>query len=116
MWEALMSSSNKKLDNLTLIVDKNNLQIDGDTDEVKSLEPLDKKLEAFGWLVKTVDGHNEAELETALKEARDSKKLCAVVANTIKGKGVSFMEDNANGQGKAPNDDELKRALEELNA
>jgi len=116
VWEALMSASHKNLDNLTLIIDKNNLQIDGDTDEVKSLEPLDKKLEAFGWSVKTVDGHNEAELETALKEARDSKKLCAVIANTIKGKGVSFMEDNAGWHGKAPNDDELKRALEELNA
>lgn len=116
VWEALMSASHKKLDNLIIVIDKNNLQIDGDTSEVKTLEPLDKKLEAFGWSVKSVDGHNEDELEKAFMQARESKKLCAIIANTIKGKGVSFMEDAAGWHGKAPNDEELRRALEELNA
>lgn len=116
VWEALMSASHKMLDNLTIIIDKNNLQIDGGVDDVKSLEPLDKKLGAFGWHVSVVDGHNEEEIECALKDAAKSDKLCAIIANTIKGKGVSFMEDNAGWHGKAPNDDELKRALEELNA
>lgn len=116
VWEALMSASHKGLDNLVIIIDKNNLQIDGDVDDVKTLEPLDKKLEAFGWQVSEIDGHNEDEIENAIKNAVKSGKLCAIIANTIKGKGISFMEDNAGWHGKAPNDDELKRALEELNA
>lgn len=116
VWEALMSASHKKLDNLIIVIDKNRLQIDGDTDEVKSLEPLDKKLEAFGWNVKSVDGHCETELESVFKLAKDSNKPFAIIANTTKGKGISFMENNAGWHGKAPNDDELKRALEELNA
>ena len=116
VWEALMSASHKKLNNLIIVIDKNRLQIDGSTDDVKSLEPLDKKLEAFGWDVVEVDGHNENELENAFIEAKKSTKPFAVIANTIKGKGVSFMENNAGWHGKAPNDDELKLALEELNA
>lgn len=116
VWEALMSAAHKKLDNLIIVIDKNKLQIDGNTNDVKSLEPLDKKLEAFGWEVKEVDGHNEIELENAFIEAKKSAKPFAIIANTIKGKGVSFMENNAGWHGKAPNDDELKIALEELNA
>ena len=116
VWEALMSAAHKKLDNLIIVIDKNKLQIDGNTNDVKSLEPLDKKLEAFGWEVKEVDGHNEIDLENAFIEAKKSTKPFAVIANTIKGKGVSFMENNAGWHGKAPNDDELKLALEELNA
>ena len=116
VWEALMSAAHKKLDNLIIVIDKNNLQIDGNTDDVKSLEPLDKKLNSFGWEVKEVDGHNEDELEKAFIEAKKSTKPFAVIANTIKGKGVSYMENNALWHGKAPNDDELKIALEELNA
>ena len=116
VWEALMSAAHKKLDNLIIVIDKNNLQIDGDTNDVKSLEPLNDKLESFGWNIKEVDGHNEDELEKAFIEAKKSTKPFAVIANTIKGKGVSYMENNAGWHGKAPNDEELKLALEELNA
>ncbi len=116
VWEALMSASHKKLDNLIIVIDRNKLQIDGDTDDVKSLEPLDKKLQAFGWECMEVDGHNEDELENAFNVAKSSGVPFAIIANTLKGKGVSFMENNVGWHGKAPNDDELKRALEELNA
>lgn len=116
VWEGLMNASHQKLKNLTVIVDKNNLQIDGKTCNVKSLEPLDKKLEAFGFKVVLIDGHDTDVLEKTLLEAKNSGILTAVIANTIKGKGISFMEDNANWHGKAPKDDELERALEELNA
>ncbi len=116
VWEALMNACDKKLNNMVIVIDKNNLQIDGSTDEVKSIEPLDKKLESFGWRVVCVDGHSEEELEKAFLSAKGSQVPFAVIANTIKGKGVSFMENNAGWHGKAPNDDELKIALEELNA
>ncbi len=116
VWESLMNANAQKLDNLVLIVDKNNLQIDGATSEIKSLEPLDEKLRAFGFEVYSVDGHNYEELEKVLIEAKNSDKLCAIIANTIKGKGVSFMEGNVSWHGKAPNDEQLKKALEELNA
>ncbi len=114
VWEALMNANSQKLTNLVIIIDKNNLQIDGTTDEVKTLEPLDKKLEAFGFEVLSVDGHNYEELEKVLTQAKKSNKLTAIIANTIKGKGISFMENNASWHGKAPNDSELKQALEEL--
>ncbi len=116
VWESLMNANAKKLDNLIVIIDKNNLQIDGKVQDVKTLEPLDKKLEAFGFKVYSIDGHNYDEIEKTLIEAKKSNKLCAIIANTIKGKGVSFMENNAGWHGKAPKDDELKLALEELNA
>ena len=116
VWEALMNANQQKLNNLIVIIDKNNLQIDGNVNEIKSLEPLDKKLEAFGFCVKSIDGHNFEEIEKALCEAKKSNKLCAIIANTVKGKGVSFMENNASWHGKAPKDDELNKALEELNA
>ena len=105
-----------KLDNLTIIIDKNKLQIDGSTNDIKSLEPLDKKLEAFGWQVYRVDGHNEEELKDALVKCKNTKGITAVIADTIKGKGVSFMEDTTSWHGKAPNDNELELALEEINA
>ncbi len=116
VWESLMNANNQKLDNLIVIIDKNRLQIDGCTDEVKTLEPLDEKLEAFGFKTIEIDGHNFEEIEKALIEARNSNKLCAIIANTIKGKGVSFMENNVSWHGKAPNDEQLALALEELNA
>lgn len=116
VWEALMNAADKKLDNVIAVIDKNKLQIDGKTDDVKSLEPLSAKLRAFGWDVAEVDGHDEDELESAFKKARTSSVPFAIIANTIKGKGVSFMESNVNWHGKAPNDDELKLALEELDA
>ena len=114
VWESLMNANHQKLDNPVIIIDKNHLQIDGATDEVKTLEPLDKKLEAFGFKTVQIDGHNYNEIEKALIEAKKSKKLTAIIANTIKGKGVSFMENNASWHGKAPNDEQLKAALEEL--
>lgn len=116
VWESLMNANAKKLDNLIVIIDKNNLQIDGNVQDVKTLEPLDKKLEAFGYQVYSIDGHNLEEIEKTLVEAKKSNKLCAIIANTIKGKGVSFMENNPSWHGKAPKDEELKAALEELNA
>ena len=116
VWEGLMNANHQKLNNLVVIVDKNKLQIDGSTDDVKSLEPLDEKLKAFGFEVSTIDGHNYEEIEKALLNAKKSDKLCAIIANTIKGKGVSFMENNVSWHGKAPKDNELKDALEELNA
>ncbi len=114
VWESLMNANSQKLNNLVVIVDKNNLQIDGSVDEIKSLEPLDEKLKAFGFEVSQIDGHNYEEIEKALIEAKKSDKLCAIIANTIKGKGVSFMENNVSWHGKAPNDEQLKKALEEL--
>ena len=114
VWESLMNASNQKLDNLVVIVDKNNLQIDGNTCDIKSLEPLDEKLKAFGFEVYSIDGHNYEEIEKTLLEAKNSNKLCAIIANTVKGKGVSFMENAAGWHGKAPNDEQLKNALEEL--
>jgi len=114
VWESLMNAHNQKLDNLVVIIDKNNLQIDGSTCDIKSLEPLDEKLKAFGYEVYSIDGHNYEEIEKTLLEAKSSNKLTAIIANTIKGKGVSFMENSAGWHGKAPNDEQLAKALEEL--
>ena len=116
VWESLMNANAKRLTNLVVIVDKNNLQIDGTVDDIKTLEPLDEKLKAFGFEVYNIDGHNYDEIEKTLLKAKKSNKLTAVIANTIKGKGVSFMENAAGWHGKAPNDEQLKQALEELNA
>ena len=116
VWESLMNANARKLTNLVVIVDKNNLQIDGAVSDIKTLEPLDEKLKAFGFEVYTIDGHNYEEIEKTLLKAKKSNKLCAIIANTIKGKGVSFMENVAGWHGKAPNDEQLKTALEELNA
>lgn len=116
VWESLMNAHNQKLDNLVVIIDKNRLQIDGTTDEVKSIEPLDEKLKAFGFEVKAIDGHNFEEIEQALINAKNSKTTYAIIANTVKGKGVKFMENNVSWHGKAPNDEQLSVALEEINA
>lgn len=116
VWESLMNAHNQKLDNLVVIIDKNRLQIDGTTDEVKSIEPLDEKLKAFGFEVQTIDGHNFEEIEQALTNAKNSKAIYAIIANTVKGKGVKFMENNVSWHGKAPNDEQLSVALEEINA
>lgn len=115
VWESLMNANSQKLDNLIIIIDKNNLQIDGEVCQVKTLEPLDEKLKAFGFETVSIDGHNFDEIEQALIEAKNSNRPFAIIANTIKGKGVSFMENNAGWHGKAPNDEQLSKALEELN-
>ena len=114
IWEAAMFAGFRKLNNLTVIVDNNNLQIDGAIDEVCSPYPIDEKFKAFGFNVINIDGHNFDEIENAFNKAKASDKPTAIVAKTIKGKGVSFMENNCGWHGKAPNDDEYAQALEDL--
>lgn len=115
VWEAAMQASHRELDNLVAIVDLNGLQIDGKVNDVKCVCPVDEKFRSFGWNVISVDGHNFEELTTAFKEAKSSKGVpTAIIAHTHKGKGVSFMEDNAGWHGKAPSDEELATAIEEL--
>jgi len=113
-WEAFMHAPHRGLNNLTAIIDRNNLQIDGSTDKIKNLNPLDKKLEAFNWNVVTIDGHNVEEIYEALEASKKSDKPTAIIANTIKGKGVSFMENQCGWHGKAPCDEDCQKALEEL--
>lgn len=115
VWEAAMTSSHYKLDNLCVIVDNNNLQIDGTIDKVMNPYPIDKKFESFGFNVINIDGHNFEEILNGLETARNTKgKPTAIIAKTIKGKGVSFMENNVSWHGKAPNEDEYKIAMSEL--
>lgn len=117
IWEAAMASAHYKLDNLCLIVDNNNLQIDGKVSDVMSVYPLKEKFEAFGFEVFEVDGNDIDELITVFDKAKTVKeKPTAIIAKTIKGKGVSFMEDKADWHGKAPNDEEYKTAMEDLSA
>ena len=115
VWEAAMTASHYKLDNLCVIVDNNNLQIDGEVSKVMSPYPIDEKFKAFGFNVINIDGHNMEEIIKAFDKAKETKgKPTAIVAKTIKGKGVSFMENNAGWHGKAPNEDEYKTAIKEL--
>lgn len=113
-WEAFMNASHRNLDNLIAIIDRNHLQIDGTTEQVKNIDPLDKKLEAFGWEVFEIDGHDVKEIYETVEKAKQGKKPAAIIANTTKGKGVSFMENQCGWHGKAPCDDDCQRALEEL--
>ncbi|SFU51819.1 transketolase [Butyrivibrio sp. M55] len=115
VWEAAMFAGFRKLDNLVVIVDNNGLQIDGPVDKVCSPYPIDKKFEAFNFHVINIDGHNFDEIKAAFEEAKKTKGMpTAIIAHTVKGKGVSFMENQAGWHGKAPNDDEYKQAMEEL--
>jgi len=115
IWEAAMWAGHKKLDNLVVIVDNNNLQIDGTVEEVCSPYPIDKKFEAFNFHTIVIDGNNFDEIRAAFKEARKTKgQPTAIIAKTVKGKGVSYMENQAGWHGKAPSDDEYKVAMEEL--
>ena len=115
VWEASMLAGHRKLDNLVVIVDNNNLQIDGKITDVNSPYPIDKKFEAFNFHVINIDGNDFAQIEAAFKEARETKGMpTAIIAKTIKGKGVSFMEDQAGWHGKAPNDEQYAQAMEEL--
>ena len=114
-WEASMLAGHRKLDNLVVIVDNNNLQIDGKITDVNSPYPIDKKFEAFNFHVINIDGNDFDQIEAAFKEARETKGMpTAIIAKTIKGKGVSFMEDQAGWHGKAPNDEQYAQAMEEL--
>ncbi len=115
VWEAAMFAANKGLDNLTVFVDFNNLQIDGTIDEVNSAKPIDKKFEAFNWHTITINGHDFDEIEAALAEAATIDKPVAIIANTVKGKGVSYMENNVSWHGAAPNDELFEQAMKELN-
>jgi len=115
VWEAAMAAAHYKLDNLCAIVDQNGLQIDGDITKVMNPLPIDEKFAAFGWNVLRVDGHNIDQLHQAYQQAREFKgKPTVIVAQTVKGKGVSFMENEAGWHGVAPNDEQLKQALLEL--
>lgn len=113
-WEAFMSAPHRKLNNLTAIIDRNNLQIDGNTSAIKDINPLDAKLKAFNWEVIEIDGHDVREIYEALEKSKKSDKPVAIIANTTKGKGVSFMENQCGWHGKAPSDEDCKCALSEL--
>lgn len=115
IWEAAMTAAHYKLNNLCAFLDNNNLQIDGNVSEIMGVEPLDKKWEAFGWNVIKIDGHDFEQILSALDKARECKdKPTIVIAKTIKGKGVSFMENVCGFHGVAPTLEELERALAEL--
>lgn len=115
VWEASMLAGHRKLDNLVVIVDNNNLQIDGTIEEVNSPYPIDKKFEAFNFHVINVDGHDFDSLRAAFKEAKETKGMpTAIIAKTVKGKGVSYMENQVSWHGSAPNEEQYKVAIEEL--
>ena len=115
VWEAAMTANKNKLDNLCVIVDNNNLQIDGTIDEVMSPYPIDEKFRSFGFEVIKIDGHNIEEIIKGFEVARNIKqKPVCIIAKTIKGKGVSFMENQVGWHGKAPNEEQYSQALEEL--
>lgn len=115
IWEAAMYAAHYKLDNLTVFMDHNGLQIDGKNEDVMNIEPIDEKFKAFGWHVIKIDGHNFEEIFAALEEAKNTKgKPTMIIASTVKGKGVSFMENQAGWHGKAPSSEQAQQALEEL--
>lgn len=115
IWEAAMWAGHRKLDNLVVIVDNNNLQIDGSIEDVCSPYPIDKKFEAFNFRVINIDGNDFDQIRAAFKEARETKGMpTAIIAKTVKGKGVSFMENAAGWHGKAPNDEEYEIAMADL--
>ena len=115
VWEAAMFAGARKLDNLVVIVDNNGLQIDGKVEDVCSVYPIDKKFEAFNFQAINVDGHNFDEIRAAMQKARETKGMpTAIIMHTVKGKGVSFMEDQAGWHGKAPNDEEYEIAMADL--
>ena len=116
IWEAAMTSSHFKLDNLCLIVDNNTLQIDGNVENVMNVNPIGEKFKSFGFEVIEIDGHNYEEIKYALEKAKTIKeKPTAIIAHTIKGKGISFMENQVGWHGKTPNEEQYKLAMQELN-
>lgn len=115
IWEAAMFAGHRKLDNLVLFVDNNNLQIDGTVEEVCSPYPIDKKFEAFNFHVINIDGNDFEQIAAACREARETKgQPTAIIAKTVKGKGISFMENQVSWHGKGPNDEEYAQAMAEL--
>jgi len=113
-WEAFMQGAHRNLDNLIAIVDRNCLQIDGNTEGVMALGDLKSKIESFGWSVVEIDGHDFEQIYNVVEVAKKSDKPYAIIAKTVKGKGVSFMENQAGWHGKAPNDEQLEQALRDL--
>lgn len=116
VWEAMMFANQYKLDNLCIIIDCNGLQIDGPCSEVMSAEPIDEKVKAFGFDVITIDGNDFDEIEKAFDAFHKSTKPFGIIMNTVKGKGVSYMENQVGWHGKAPNEEEYNIAMAELNA
>jgi transketolase len=115
LWESAMSAAKFKLDNLIAIVDYNKLQLDGYNDEVMPIEPIEDKWKSFGWNVLRINGHNIGQIIEAVEKARNTKGISTVIiADTIKGKGVSFMEDKCSWHGKVPSQEEYKQAIKEL--
>ncbi len=114
VWEAAMFAGNKGLSNLTAFIDYNNLQIDGTIEEVNSAAPIDKKFEAFGWHTITINGNDFDEIESALNMAKTVDKPVAIIAKTVKGKGVSYMENAVNWHGAAPKQEQYEIAVKEL--
>lgn len=113
-WEGFMQAAHRNLNNLIAIIDRNCLQIDGCTEDVMALGNVAEKIKSFNWDVIEIDGHNYEEIYNGVEKAKLSQKPCAIVAKTVKGKGVSFMENQAGWHGKAPNDEQLAQALSEL--
>ncbi len=115
VWEAAMSAAHYKLDNLCAVLDWNGLQIDGENDTVMKVTPIDEKFKAFGWNVIQIDGHNLEEIASGFEKAKDCKGMpTLLLAKTVKGKGVSFMENEAGWHGKAPSEEQAKQAVQEL--
>lgn len=114
IWEAAMSASHYGLNNVIAFLDYNKLQIDGSNDDVMTVKPVDKKFEAFGWFVQEIDGHNFDEIIESVNKAKEQEKPSIIIANTIKGKGVSFMENKSGWHGKAPNKEQYEEAILEL--
>jgi transketolase len=116
-WESMMAAAHYQLDNLTAIIDRNTLQITGPTHEVCDLEPLEDKLRAFGWSVRTIDGHDITVLNETLGTVPfEAGKPSVVIARTVKGKGISFMENDPTWHHRVPSDEQYERAQQELNA
>lgn len=117
VWEAAMFAAHKKLDNLCIFLDYNGLQIDGPISEVNDPSPLDSKFEAFGWIVLVINGHDIEAIDSAVKAAKACKgKPTAIICRTVKGKGVSFMENSVKWHGSAPNEEQYKQAVSEINS
>ena len=114
VWEAAMTASQYKLNNVIAFLDHNGLQIDGTNEQVMNIMPFKEKFEAFGWHVQEISGHNFDEITNAITNAKAQDKPSMIIANTVKGKGVSFMENQVGWHGKAPNDEEYEKAINEL--
>ena len=115
VWEAIMASSHYKLDNLIAFIDNNGLQIDGENNKVMDLGDISGKFKAFGWQTISIDGHNIQEIEDAVNKAKNNDTPTVIIAKTVKGKGVSFMENQVGWHGKAPSKEDYEKAIKELN-